>query len=75
MASTTQEMQEQAPWHAAYPDPKADVVFLSREDVLALLLDPQAVAGKDYVLIDLRRNDHHVRCAPAVIRELNINIL
>ncbi|KAL1890775.1 hypothetical protein Sste5346_008100 [Sporothrix stenoceras] len=26
--------------------------------MLALLQDPQAVAGKDYVLIDLRRNDH-----------------
>lgn len=60
MAATTQDTQAQAPWHAAYPDPKADVVFLTREEVLALLQDPQAVAGKDYVLIDLRRNDHEV---------------
>lgn len=46
------------PWHAAYPGPNADVVFISREEVLALINDPQAVAGKDYVLVDLRRNDY-----------------
>ena len=62
MTSTTQKIQAQpAPWHGAYPDPKAEAVFISREDLLGLLLDPGTVAGTDFVLVDLRRNDHQVR--------------
>ncbi|CAK7235578.1 hypothetical protein SBRCBS47491_009340 [Sporothrix bragantina] len=56
--ASTQDEQPDAPWHAAYPDPTSDVVFISREDVLALLNDSTLVAGKDYLLVDLRRNDH-----------------
>ncbi|CAK7207019.1 hypothetical protein SEUCBS139899_009827 [Sporothrix eucalyptigena] len=57
--ASTQDGQPDAPWHAAYPDPKSDVVFISREEILALINDSAHVAGKDYILVDLRRNDYH----------------
>ncbi|ERS95280.1 hypothetical protein HMPREF1624_08157 [Sporothrix schenckii ATCC 58251] len=58
MAFTTQEKHIAAPWYAAYPDPKADPAFLTRDEVLSLLQDTGHVAGKNFVLVDLRRNDH-----------------
>ena len=49
-----------APWHAAYPAPKAEASAISREDVLSMLRSGESVAGKTFVLVDLRRNDHEV---------------
>lgn len=49
------------PWHAAYPSPKqANPPAIARQDVLELLRSGTKVAGKDCVLVDLRRNDHEV---------------
>ncbi|KAK5662566.1 hypothetical protein OQA88_8479 [Cercophora sp. LCS_1] len=45
-----------APWHAAFPAPKAQPGGMSKEAVLELIRS--AVAGRDYVLVDLRRIDH-----------------
>ncbi|KAK3296686.1 Rhodanese-like domain-containing protein [Chaetomium fimeti] len=45
-----------APWYAAYPAPKSDVVTISREEVLELL-KTTPLEKRDFVLIDLRRND------------------
>ncbi|KAK6859364.1 oxidoreductase [Apiospora arundinis] len=45
----------QAPWHAAYPAPRTtDPGALAKEDVLGMLQRDE----QDFVLIDLRRNDH-----------------
>ncbi|KAH8911205.1 Rhodanese-like protein [Coniochaeta sp. PMI_546] len=46
------------PWHAAYPGPKTEASSITRETVLDLLRAGKNVAGKDLVLIDLRRIDH-----------------
>ena len=51
---------EPAPWHAAYPAPKSNVAAISREDVLGLLRGGKDIAGRDFVLVDLRQNDHEV---------------
>ncbi|KAK4670637.1 uncharacterized protein QC763_214220 [Podospora pseudopauciseta] len=42
-----------APWHAAYPAPSSQTVFIPRDEVLSIL----ANGRKDTVLVDLRRND------------------
>ncbi|KND89024.1 hypothetical protein TOPH_06310 [Tolypocladium ophioglossoides CBS 100239] len=48
-----------APWHAAYPPPTNKApAGMAREMVLEMLKNSDSVAGKDYVLIDLRRTDH-----------------
>ena len=49
------------PWYAAYPAPKSQPAGMTREAVLGMMKD--SVAGKDYVLVDLRRADHDVRVA------------
>ena len=55
------------PWHAAYPTPKTQAEAISREDVLDMLRDPKNVAGKDFILVDLRRNDHEVSATCYVV--------
>ena len=50
-----------APWHAAYPTPRAQVQTISRDEVLELLKETKAEPEKrDFVLVDLRRNDFEV---------------
>merc|ERR1712000_312621 len=59
--STTMASQQQAstaPWHAAYPAPEHQPGSLTREVVLKLMKEVSSVAKQDFVLIDLRRNDH-----------------
>ncbi len=49
------------PWHAAYPPPKhAEPSTISRAEVLKFFQEGKKV-GKDFILVDLRRNDHEVR--------------
>ncbi|KAK0649475.1 Rhodanese-like domain-containing protein [Cercophora newfieldiana] len=54
MSTTTQP----PPWHAAYPAPKTTPASMTRAEVLALMDSAAASAGKNYILVDLRRNDH-----------------
>lgn len=50
-----------APWYAAFPAPQSPAVTISREEVLDML--KAAPLGKrDFVLVDLRRNDFEVCC-------------
>lgn len=56
MATSTRAAQ---PWYAAYPSPKSTPERIPRETLLADL-NNGAVAGKDFLLVDLRRNDHEV---------------
>ncbi|CAG7555201.1 unnamed protein product [Fusarium equiseti] len=47
------------PWHAVYPPPlNKSPAAMTRLEVLEMMKDSNNVAGKDYVLIDLRRTDH-----------------
>lgn len=50
-----------APWYAGFPEPKTSpVATIPREEVLGILKNEDLVPGKDYVLVDLRRNDFEV---------------
>ena len=51
--------QEEAPWHRAYPSPKTAASVISCSDLLDWVLGGKE-AGKEFVLVDLRRNDHEV---------------
>lgn len=53
------EAQHEASWYEAYPAPKSEAVGISQSELLAMLEDGKE-AGKDFVLVDLRRNDHAV---------------
>ncbi|KAL5615864.1 hypothetical protein FOBRF1_004612 [Fusarium oxysporum] len=49
------------PWHAAYPPPlNKTPAAMTRQAVLEMMKDSKNIAGKDYVLIDLRRADREV---------------
>ena len=52
----TSETHPTVPWHAAYPAPKSQPPSMTREAVLEMMASD--AAGKDYILIDLRRADH-----------------
>ncbi|WVO17462.1 hypothetical protein L204_105154 [Cryptococcus depauperatus] len=46
-------------WHAAYPAPRSPAPDkMTRGELLELLKTSEKVAGRDFVLVDLRRNDH-----------------
>jgi hypothetical protein len=49
----------EAPWHAAYPAPKSEVATISREEVLEML-KTTPLEKRDFILVDLRRNDFAV---------------
>ena len=58
--TTSTSSDDSKPWHAAYPAPTTTQPgAVSREEMLELL--GTGVVGKDYVLVDLRRNDYEVR--------------
>ena len=55
--------QEESPWYAAYPAARTkQPAQISRAELLQLIKDGQ-VAGKDFVLIDMRRMDYEVSMA------------
>lgn len=53
-------MSTETPWHAAFPAPKSTPPSLSREELLGWIREGKQV-GKDYVLVDVRRNDYEVK--------------
>lgn len=48
-------------WHAAYPAPKQASSAIDRPQVLELLRSDAGAGKKNFILVDLRRNDHEVR--------------
>jgi arsenical-resistance protein 2 len=66
MTDTNANTAAPAPWYNAYPAVKAAAPTITRAEVLDLLRNAKSVAGKDFVLVDLRRNDHEVEtlCPP-----------
>lgn len=60
MSNALQSEAADSPWHARYPSPKYTPGEVSRDELLAMLNNPDLVAGRDYVLVDVRRNDFEV---------------
>lgn len=53
-------MADQPAWHAKYPKPQTEVPkAVSKQDLLARIKSGEK-AGVDFLLVDLRRNDHEV---------------
>lgn len=52
---------EAVPWHAAYPKPKNTAPGSISRSELMERLNRGEQPGLDFLLIDLRRNDHEVR--------------
>ncbi|OQE31147.1 hypothetical protein PENFLA_c002G03976 [Penicillium flavigenum] len=50
-------MSAELPWHAAYPAPRAAAPSISREELVQWIRDGKQ-AGKDFILVDLRRTDY-----------------
>jgi arsenical-resistance protein 2 len=48
------------PWYAAYPVQRSAAATVTREALLSWM-EKGKVAGKDFVLVDLRRTDFEVR--------------
>ena len=48
------------PWHANFPTPKSELRSLSPDEVASMMQDEQKVAGRDYVVVDVRRTDFAV---------------
>ncbi|KAL4803441.1 Rhodanese-like domain-containing protein [Aspergillus unguis] len=52
-------MSTEQPWHASFPSPRTtDPASLPAETVLRWLQEGTRKPGSDFLLIDLRRNDH-----------------
>jgi arsenical-resistance protein 2 len=56
-----------ASWHAVYPAPRQSPATIQREAVLEMLRSNTDTVGTDYVLVDLRRNDHEVSNCSSVL--------
>jgi hypothetical protein len=52
-------VDEERPWHAAYPAPTAAASIVTREMVMSWM-QAGRLPGKDFVLVDLRRTDYEV---------------
>ncbi|OQE94848.1 hypothetical protein PENNAL_c0003G09881 [Penicillium nalgiovense] len=50
-------MSAELPWHAAYPAPRGAAPSISREELVQWIRDGKQ-AGKDFILVDLRRTDY-----------------
>ena len=48
------------PWHENFPSPKAELRSISPDELVKLISDPSKVAGKDYLVVDVRRTDFAV---------------
>ncbi|KAM6534196.1 hypothetical protein FALCPG4_007128 [Fusarium falciforme] len=54
----SQQQAGVAPWHVKYPAPERQPGSMTREQLLELMRQVGGVAGADFVLGDLRRNDY-----------------
>jgi arsenical-resistance protein 2 len=62
------------PWHAAFPAPRNTASSISREEMLQWMREGKQ-AGKDYVLVDLRRNDHEVSLLFPVTKTMFVMVI
>jgi hypothetical protein len=57
--SAATKVAAEIPWHAAFPAPRGVAPSISREELLQWIRGGKQ-AGKDFVLVDLRRADYEV---------------
>ena len=57
---TKLKIQADKPWYTAYPPPQTSASSITHETLL-LWIKAGKRAGKDFVLVDLRRTDFEVR--------------
>jgi len=50
----------EVPWYKTLDPPKSTARVLQAEDVAKLVRDETQIPGKDYVVVDVRRNDFKV---------------
>jgi len=50
----------EVPWYKTLDPPKSTARVLQAEDVAKLVRDETRIPGKDYVVVDVRRNDFKV---------------
>lgn len=60
---------EKQPWHAAYPVPTSAAVYLPQATALEWMESSEKIVGRDFVLVDLRRNDHEVGFCSLTVKE------
>ena len=53
-------MAEPPAWHEKYPKPQTEIpAAISKDELLARMKSGEK-GGKDFLVVDLRRNDHEV---------------
>ena len=65
-SSTSKDVLAESPWYAAYPSPKTAPASVHISELCQWLKDGKK-AGKDFLLIDLRRNDFEVVRAEQIL--------
>lgn len=50
---------EQQPWHSAFPTPSFNSKRITANELVAIM--KEKVAGKEYIVVDVRRADFEVR--------------
>lgn len=65
--SSTTKAVEEKPWYADLPAPRSIPGSITRENLLSWLEEGK-VAGKDFVLVDVRRTDFEVILLPIFCR-------
>ena len=61
MATAANDGRQKRPWYEAYPQPSVKTPDqLSKEELLSWIQEGKR-AGKDYLVVDVRRDDHNVR--------------
>ena len=50
----------QIPWYNNFPSPRSTVLSMTHLDVAELLTSPLKEAGKDFLIVDVRRTDFEV---------------
>ena len=52
-------VEGEQPWHSAFPTPSFDSKRITAAELAAIM--KEKVAGKDYIIVDVRRVDFEVR--------------
>jgi hypothetical protein len=51
---------DNVPWYNNFPDPRSMPRSMTDAEVSALVRDPEKHAGRDYIIVDVRRTDFEV---------------
>jgi arsenical-resistance protein 2 len=51
---------DKIPWYSHFPSPHSKPQSITHDAVAKLIQDPEKLAGKDYIIVDVRRTDFDV---------------